>query len=170
MVQVSGWRGQKFGGLSTEIKEEFCMSTALWCDAGNHAFSSNDPEKRHFTQETQVAGHRDNLGNGYDYRTVTVGYDTCGKCWGKQNPFQQPDSQPAPKEPMAALTAAEADLLVAERDQYKAQAEANAHRPRPTTAYVVKGPHDFESVHDYTVTNAEPVDPSDLRSDGEWPK
>lgn len=43
------------------------MSNALWCDAGEHAFSDKDPEKRHFTETREVDG-----------KPVTEVIDWCG--------------------------------------------------------------------------------------------
>lgn len=46
------------------------VSTALWCDQGQHAFSDRDTSRRHFT-ETEV----DDKGVSH-----TVVYDMCGNC------------------------------------------------------------------------------------------
>ena len=60
------------------------MSTALWCDKSDHAFSANDPDKQHFvnTHEVQVP-----TGNSFGRATyqerieVTEEIDICGPCW-----------------------------------------------------------------------------------------
>lgn len=44
------------------------MSNALWCDAGDHAFSEKDPDKRHFTETREVDG-----------KPVTEVIDWCGE-------------------------------------------------------------------------------------------
>jgi hypothetical protein len=49
------------------------VSTALWCDQGNHAFSDRDTARRHFT-ETEVDARGQNH---------TVVYDMCGECAGQ---------------------------------------------------------------------------------------
>jgi hypothetical protein len=53
------------------------MSQALWCDAGDHAFSARDIEKKHGEWTVYDA----NLG-----KEVTEPYDTCGKHAGMFQP------------------------------------------------------------------------------------
>jgi hypothetical protein len=60
------------------------VSEAKWCDAGNHAFSSNDP-KRHRFSETKMEKDPEYGGQ----REVTTTVDVCGPCWDTNNPFQQ---------------------------------------------------------------------------------
>lgn len=61
------------------------MSQAIWCDWGDHAFSSNDPD-RHRLSETKMEKdpeYRDNQ------REVTTVVDVCGPCWSTGNPFRK---------------------------------------------------------------------------------
>jgi hypothetical protein len=60
------------------------MSQALWCDAGEHAFSSND-ENRHRFSETKMEKDPEYGGQ----REVTTTVDVCGPCWSTNNPFRQ---------------------------------------------------------------------------------
>ena len=75
------------------------MSAALWCDKGNHAFSSKDEDKQHFIQSHTV---KVPTGNSYGERTyqerreITEEVDICGPCWKNNNPFQ--DGSDTPKE------------------------------------------------------------------------
>lgn len=71
-------------GHYTPRKREV-MSSAIWCDAGNHAFSSND-EKRHRMSETKMEKDPDYRG---EMREVTVTVDVCGPCWETVNPFRK---------------------------------------------------------------------------------
>lgn len=69
------------------------VSAALWCDAGDHAFSSND-EKRHRFSETKMEKDPD-----YGQREVTVTVDVCGPCWANNNPFRKDaDATPIPQD------------------------------------------------------------------------
>jgi hypothetical protein len=60
------------------------VSEAKWCDAGDHAFSSNDP-KRHRFSETKMEKDPEYGGQ----REVTTTVDVCGPCWDTNNPFRQ---------------------------------------------------------------------------------
>lgn len=102
------------------------MSQSLWCDTGKHPFSSLDIEKRHFTQTREVEiPTLDYQGRATAKvrQEVTEELDICGVCWGnKNNPFSPQKDETADIEKRA---------LEAERDMYKAQAEANSYR-RPS--------------------------------------
>ena len=66
------------------------MSQALWCDWGNHAFSSNDQE-RHRLSESKMEKDPEYGGQ----REVTIVVDVCGPCWTNNNPFQANAEKPA---------------------------------------------------------------------------
>jgi hypothetical protein len=73
------------------------MSSALWCDKGEHAFSAKDLNRQHFTQTQTVTV---NTGNSYgrptyqDRQEVTEELDICGTCWLKSNPFSAEETKP----------------------------------------------------------------------------
>ena len=73
------------------------MSSALWCDKGDHAFSAKDPNKQHFSNTHTVSIP---TGNSYgrvtyqERQEVTEELDICGPCWAKTNPFS-PDGKAA---------------------------------------------------------------------------
>lgn len=105
-----------------EEKEPTQMSTALWCDKGNHAFSSKDQFKRHFssTHDVQVP-----TGNSYGQPTyqvrheITEELDICGPCWEKTNPFSADEDAPKEVEGPSKL-----DLLEKEKSDYERGFEA----------------------------------------------
>lgn len=67
------------------------MSSVLWCDKGEHAFSVKDPDRRHFTQTATVEVP---TGNSYGRTTyqqreeVTEELDICGPCYKSGNAFE----------------------------------------------------------------------------------
>lgn len=109
------------------------MSTALWCDKGDHAFSAKDPFKQHFSQTQTVTVP---TGNSYgratyeERREVTEELDICGPCWSKANPFS-PDQ--APKTAINSqygqdTLEAEIDAAQAETQMWKTRYEAEKAR------------------------------------------
>lgn len=113
------------------------MSTALWCDKGEHAFSAKDPDKQHFTktQEVQVE-----TGNSYGTRTyqprmeITEELDICGPCWKSGNDFAKP------KEILPTLD----DLEKAKQDYedgYNAAMEKILNTPKPSATATVVDNH-----------------------------
>lgn len=82
------------------------MSTALWCDKGDHAFSAKDPLKQHFSQTQTVTVP---TGNNYgrttyeERREVTEELDICGPCWSRANPFSPDAEKPTGKHAKAEI-------------------------------------------------------------------
>jgi hypothetical protein len=100
------------------------MSTALWCDKGDHSFSAKDPDKQHFSQTQTVSV---NTGNSYgratyqDRQEITEELDICGPCWKKTNPFQPQEE--AEKLPKALTVDAETEEYL--RGYHDAKAEVD---------------------------------------------
>ena len=65
---------------------------ALWCDVGEHPFSSKDPDKHSFGETRNVSRL---TGNSYgqpvyqDQVEETDRITICGPCYAKQRPFQK---------------------------------------------------------------------------------
>lgn len=76
------------------------MSAALWCDSGEHAFSSKDPDKQHFTKQRAV---KVPTGNSYgtttysDQREIVEEFDICGPCASSIGLFQGDTDKPKTK-------------------------------------------------------------------------
>lgn len=106
------------------------MSTALWCDKGDHAFSAKDPLKQHFSQTQTVTVP---TGNNYgratyeERREVTEELDICGPCWSKANPFSK-NNPPAIQGYSEETIAAEKEAEVSEAEMWKARYEAEKAR------------------------------------------
>jgi hypothetical protein len=67
------------------------MSSVLWCDKGEHAFSAKDTERQHFTKTQQVQIPTGNSYGGTTYQQrqeITEELDICGPCWTKGNDFE----------------------------------------------------------------------------------
>ena len=62
-------QAQRLTGRTTEGKP---MSQALWCDAGEHAFSSRDPKAERW----------DRTMKNEQGEPVTIPWDVCGECLG----------------------------------------------------------------------------------------
>lgn len=98
------------------------MSQSLWCDKGDHAFSSKDEDKQHFSQTQTV---KFPTGNSYgrttyeDRREVTEELDICGPCWKTGSPFQK-------EKPAIETVEAEAEL--SETEMWRAKYEAEKAR------------------------------------------
>lgn len=105
------------------------MSQSLWCDKGDHAFSSKDEDKQHFSQTQTV---KFPTGNSYgrttyeDRREVTEELDICGPCWKTGSPFSKDK---------AAITGyssetekAEAEAELSESEMWRAKYEAEKAR------------------------------------------
>lgn len=107
---MTGWRGQEFPTNRRVYLDN--MSISLWCDIDDpetnafgqsgHAFSSKDPDKRHFAQTQTVSVH---TGNSYgsptyqDRQEVTEELDMCGYHWRKSNPFLAKNKPEIPAPP-----------------------------------------------------------------------
>ena len=110
------------------------MSSALWCDKGEHAFSAKDPEKRHFSQTRQVEV---NTGNSYGTPTyqsrqeVTEELDICGPCYNASNPFSSAQATPKALQPTLEDLEEEDENY---RRGYEAAQEELALRKRPMSA------------------------------------
>lgn len=95
---MTGWRGPNYQTLyqPTERIPE-TMSQAIWCDKGDHAFSSKDPERQHFAQTQTVPVQ---TGNTYGRPTiqdrvqVTEEIDICGPCWKSGGVMAQKEIPP----------------------------------------------------------------------------
>lgn len=78
-------RGQFIGRQLYQKTEEIpAMSAALWCDKGDHAFSSKDPDKQHFVNTHTVEVPTGNSFGRPTYQErveVTEEIDICGPCW-----------------------------------------------------------------------------------------
>jgi hypothetical protein len=110
------------------------MSVSLWCDIDDtdtnafgqhgHAFSGNDPDRRHFVQTAQV---RVPVGNSYgnpvyqDRQQVTEELDMCGYHWRKSNPFLAEKKTELPSSSTAQKTLQE---LEEEDEEYRRGYEA----------------------------------------------
>lgn len=58
--------------LAGRTREGKPLSQALWCDAGEHAFSARDPKSERW--ERQVKND--------EGTTITIPWDVCGECLG----------------------------------------------------------------------------------------
>lgn len=135
--KVNGWRGARYRGQAypehlskIEINSQYgkvhTMSGALWCDKGDHPFSTKDKFKQHFvnTHTVEVL-----TGNSYGQPTyqprqeITEEMDICGPCWSKDNPFAAPV--------IDAIEAAEDDATTAEAEMWRAKYEAEKAKKAP---------------------------------------
>ena len=95
------------------------MSTAIWCDKGDHAFSAKDTERQHFTQTQLVTVP---TGNSYGRTTyeerkeVTEELDICGPCWKTGSPFS--------KDKPSEIEAAEEENALSETEMWRSKYEA----------------------------------------------
>jgi hypothetical protein len=64
-------------------KIKFIESVAKWCDAGNHPFSSKDPDKKRWVEESESEG------KDGDTLTTQEEYWMCGECRAKSGLFRQ---------------------------------------------------------------------------------
>lgn len=88
MVGRNDFLGRVYPEHSDEqLRKEMIVSQALWCDAKQHPFSSKDPERRHYQQETV----RQSDERGYEQgRIVMEEFDICGPCANQTAVFQKP--------------------------------------------------------------------------------
>jgi hypothetical protein len=79
-----------------QTRGNILMSGALWCDKGDHAFSTKDEERQHFTKTHTVEVP---TGNSYGRPTfqermeVTEEIDICGPCWKSGDLFAKPKTE-----------------------------------------------------------------------------
>lgn len=65
LAEAERLRGQDANGRTI-------MSQALWCDAGEHAFSARDPKREHWQRTLR----------GDDGEEIQIPWDVCSQCLG----------------------------------------------------------------------------------------